>query len=94
MTKYEIVHHFRIPECDNRVRLCISNVSLDARSSRFLVSVEKQVDDITWATVDGTQRGTFWYYEEAEKMARSMYRVIVTKGMEVLVEETLQKSNQ
>jgi hypothetical protein len=80
MKKDEIVHYFSISECDNRVRLCISNINLDARFSKFVVSVQKLVGDSAWGPVEGTQRGAFWTYEEAEKMAFCMYKAIAKNG--------------
>jgi len=91
MKKSEIVHYFQVPECDDRLRVCISNTSLDNRSSRFFVHIEKR-NTTGWSYVEGTHRGPLWGYEDAEKLAKGMYKVASQQGIQALNDEILLSS--
>jgi hypothetical protein len=91
MKKSEIVHYFPVPECEGRLRICICNTSLDNRSSRFFVYIEKR-DNAWWTLVEGTHRGSLWSYEEAEKLAKGMYKVAASHGTQALNDEILLSS--
>jgi uncharacterized protein (DUF736 family) len=91
MQKHEIVHHFFVSECGDRIRLCITNTYPGSKASRFWIHVERLDSNEAWREVENTRRGYLWTYEDAEKLAKGMYRSLAEQGPSMLESSDVSK---